>query len=129
METSAETSRRRAHRERLARWRLSRPRPAPQDDPLGGELVFDGERRAPNSRIVAPEEADERNDEQRRIELVGAVVLLERAPLGDAVLEHLGGDCGRGCAPGTRLVGSSPQVHERRAAVGRDPARTTFDVV
>ena len=68
------------------------------------------------------EEADERNDEQRRIELVRAVVLLERASRGDAVLEHVGGDCGRGCAPRTRLLGSSPQVRERRAAVGRDPA-------
>ena len=38
------------------------------------------------------------------------------------MLEHLGGDGRRGAAPRARLVGSSPQIRERRAAVGRHPA-------
>ena len=56
------------------------------------QLVGDREHGRAHALVVGRQEADDRDQQRRRVERVGVVVLAEHAALGDAVLEDVGAD-------------------------------------
>ena len=94
-----------------------------QHEAVDGELVGDGEHGGAHARVVGREEAEQRHEQQRRVERVGLVVLREDA----ALVERVGADVGVdlvGRRPATRSASSTSSRRSREpgAAVGRDPA-------
>ena len=95
---------------------------SPQGDASNRQLVFDREHSPPDALVRTGQEADERDDEQRGVELVRAVVLLEGPKRRDSAVEYVEPDLVRRRPPLHRLLWTPAQLGECRAAVGGDPA-------
>src|SRR5919204_910259 len=86
------------------------------------QLVSDREHGRANAWILRREEADERDEQHRGVEGIGAVALDEDPTLVDAVLADVRLDLVRGALPRLRQLYVAVHLRETRAAIQRDPA-------
>ena len=70
-----------------------------QDEPVLGQLVRDRDYGCPQPGVIARKKAEERRQQDRRIERFRVVVLAEHASLVDPALEDVGPDLGRDLRP------------------------------
>jgi hypothetical protein len=94
----------------------------PQHEPVDGELLADCHHRGPDARVVGRQEAEQRSQEQRRVERRPAVVLSQDPPLVDTVVEDVVLDLLCGQLPLGRLAGVAVHSGELGAAVDGHPA-------
>ena len=96
--------------------------PIAQHQTVLGQLVGDGEHGGLDAVVVGRQEAHDRDQEERRVEVLGAVELRERTPVVEPLLDHLGLDrVGRGL-PLLDAFGVVALAGEPHTTVGRDPA-------
>ena len=93
-----------------------------QDEAHLGELVGDRQHRLADPLVVGGEEADERDQQGRGVELVGPVMLPEDAPVADPVGEDVLADpLGLGAPAGGPLA-LAARLRQAGAAIDGDPA-------
>ncbi len=101
---------------------------SPQGDAIDGQLLADREHSASHALVVPDRKSDERNDQERSVELVGVVVIFEGAASADSVVEHVEPDLGRGRPP-VRACSGRPRRSASSAARSAATQHITFEVV
>src|SRR3954447_15966852 len=94
----------------------------PEDEAIDRQLVGDREDRGADPRVVRGKEADERDEEVRRVERRRVVVLREDTTLVDAVGEDVGLDLVGGHLPALRELRLVAQLGEPGTTIRRYPA-------
>ena len=93
-----------------------------QHHAVDGQLVGDCEHRGADARVVGRKEANQRDQEHRRVQRLAAVVLDEHPSLVDAALADVGLDLVGDTLPRPGELGIAVHLRQPRPAVQRDPA-------